>query len=56
MNHLDLFSYIGGFSGAGGMLVLGDRKLDPKTDYNGVFSDPPAFAKKSAFALGGCGN
>jgi enterochelin esterase-like enzyme len=38
LNHLDLFSYIGGFSGAGGMLVLGDRKLDPKTDYNGVGS------------------
>jgi enterochelin esterase family protein len=46
LNHLDLFSYIGGFSGAGGMLVLGDRKLDPKTDYNGVFADPSAFAKK----------
>ncbi len=46
LNHLDLFSYIGGFSGAGGMLVLGDRKLDPKTDYNGVFADPAAFAKK----------
>ncbi len=46
LNHLDLFSYIGGFSGAGGMLVLGDRKLDPKTDYNGVFADPAAFNKK----------
>jgi enterochelin esterase-like enzyme len=46
LDHLDLFSYIGGFSGAGGMLVLGDRKLDPKTDYNGVFADPPAFSKK----------
>ncbi len=46
LNHLDLFSYIGGFSGAGGMLVLGDRKLNPKTDYNGVFADPDAFAKK----------
>jgi enterochelin esterase family protein len=46
LNHLDLFSYIGGFSGAGGMLVLGDRKLDPKTDYNGVFADPTGFAKK----------
>lgn len=46
LNHLDLFSYIGGFSGAGGMLVLGDRKLDPKTDYNGVFADPAAFVKK----------
>jgi len=46
LNHLDLFSYIGGFSGAGGMLVMGDRKLDPKSDYNGVFGDPVAFAKK----------
>jgi enterochelin esterase-like enzyme len=46
LNHLDLFSYIGGFSGAGGMLGPGDRKLDPKTDYNGVFADPAAFAKK----------
>ena len=46
LNHLDLFSYIGGFSGAGGMLVLGDRKLDPKTDYSGAFADPAAFAKK----------
>lgn len=46
LNHLDLFSYIGGFSGAGGMLVLGERKLDPKTDYNGAFADPTAFAKK----------
>jgi enterochelin esterase-like enzyme len=46
LDHLDLFSYIGGFSGAGGMLVLGDRKLDPKTDYNSVFADPAVFTKK----------
>jgi enterochelin esterase-like enzyme len=46
LNHLDLFSYIGGFSGAGGMLVIGDRKLDPKADYDGVFADPAAFAKR----------
>lgn len=46
LNHLDQFSYIGGFSGAGGMLVFGDRKLDPKTDYNGVFADPATFGKK----------
>ncbi len=44
LNHLDLFSYIGGFSGAGGM--LGGRKLDPKTDYHGAFADPAAFSKK----------
>ena len=46
LDHLDLFSYIGGFSGAGGMLVLGNRKLDPKTDYNGVFADPAAFGRR----------
>jgi enterochelin esterase-like enzyme len=46
LDHLDLFSYIGGFSGAGGMLVLGNQKLDPKTDYNGVFADATAFGKK----------
>jgi enterochelin esterase-like enzyme len=46
LNHLDMFSYIGGFSGAGGMLVLGDRKLAPKTDYNGALADPAAFAKR----------
>jgi enterochelin esterase-like enzyme len=46
LNHPDLFSNIGGFSGAGGMLVLGERRLDPKTDYNGVFADAAGFAKK----------
>lgn len=46
LNHLDLFAYIGGFSGAGSNLVFADRKLDPQTDYNGVFADPAAFAKK----------
>jgi enterochelin esterase-like enzyme len=46
LNHLDLFSHIGGFSGAAGPLVLGDQKLDPKTAYNGVFADPAAFANK----------
>jgi enterochelin esterase family protein len=46
LNHLDLFSYIGGFSGAASSLVFGDRKLDPGKDYNGVFADPAAFARK----------
>lgn len=45
-DHLDMFSYIGGFSGAGGMLVLGNKKFDPRTDYNGAFADPTAFAKR----------
>ncbi|HEY3624917.1 MAG TPA: alpha/beta hydrolase-fold protein [Terracidiphilus sp.] len=45
-DHLDLFSYIGGFSGAAGALILGDRKLDPKTDFHGALADPAAFAKR----------
>jgi enterochelin esterase family protein len=44
LTHLETFSYIGGFSGAGGM--LGGRAFDPKTDYNGAFADSSAFAKK----------
>jgi enterochelin esterase family protein len=43
LNRLDLFSHIGGFSGAAG---LGGRTLDTKTDFKGVFADPAAFAKK----------
>jgi len=43
LNRLDLFSHIGGFSGAGG---LGGRTFDAKTDFNGAFADPKAFAKK----------
>jgi enterochelin esterase family protein len=45
-DHLELFSYIGGFSGAAGPMVLGNRALDPKTDLNGELSDPAAFAKR----------
>jgi len=46
LNHLDLFSYIGGFSGAAGPLMLGDQKLDVKAAYNGAFAEPAAFAKR----------
>jgi enterochelin esterase family protein len=46
LRHLDLFSHIGGFSGAGGLLAPGNGKFDPKTDYNGAFADPAEFAKK----------
>ena len=46
LNHLDLFSYIGGFSGAAGPLMLGDQKLDVKAAYNGAFAEPGAFAKR----------
>jgi len=44
LRHLDLFSHIGGFSGAGGMME--DRKPDFKTDFDGAFADPASFAKK----------
>jgi len=45
LSHLDLFSYIAGFSGAAGPFITG-RDLDLKNDYNGVLADPAAFAKK----------
>ncbi len=44
-NHLDLFSYIGGFSGAGNPFLTG-AKFDVKTAYNGALADPSAFAKR----------
>ena len=43
-DHLDLFSYIGGFSGAAG--VLGNQKLDPATAFHGALADPADFGKK----------
>lgn len=43
LNRLDLFSYIGGFSGAG---APGAGGFDAKTSYNGAFADPKAFAQK----------
>jgi enterochelin esterase family protein len=46
LDHLDMFSYIGGFSGAAGALVFGNQKLDVKTAFNGAMADPAAFAKK----------
>ncbi len=44
-DHLDLFSYIGGFSGAGNPFLTGN-KFDVKTAYNGDLADPSAFAKR----------
>ena len=38
LTHLDTFSAVGAFSGAG--------KADPKTAYGGVFADAAAFDKK----------
>ena len=46
LDHLELFSYIGGVIGSGGMQMLANRNLDTKADFNGVFADPKAFAKR----------
>ena len=45
-NHLDLFSYIGGFSGAANVFMMGNNKLDTKTAFHGAMADPAAFAKR----------
>jgi enterochelin esterase family protein len=45
-DHLELFSYIGGFSGSGGLGMMSRAPFDPKTAYNGALADPEAFAKK----------
>jgi enterochelin esterase family protein len=39
LEHLDLFAYVGGFSGSTG----GRGGFDPKTSSGGVFADAPAF-------------
>jgi enterochelin esterase family protein len=43
-DRLDLFSYIGGFSGAA--MAFGGQQFDPKTSLHGELADPAAFAKK----------
>jgi enterochelin esterase family protein len=44
LEHLDKFSYIGGFSGAGG--GFGGATVDLKTAHHGVMADAEAFNKK----------
>jgi enterochelin esterase-like enzyme len=44
LKHLDLFAYIGGFSGAGG--GFGGVPFDPKTAHHGVMADADEFNKK----------
>jgi enterochelin esterase-like enzyme len=43
LNHLDMFSYIGGFSGAGGGF---GGPIDINTAYKGILADPAAFNSK----------
>jgi len=44
LHHLDTFSYIGGFSGAGG--GFGNTPFDVHTAFNGVLNDSAAFNKR----------
>jgi enterochelin esterase-like enzyme len=44
LKHLDLFAYLGGFSGAGG--GFGGAPVDLKTAHGGVMADAEAFNKK----------
>lgn len=44
LKHLDLFAYLGGFSGGGG--GFGGAAFDPKTAHGGVMADADAFNKK----------
>jgi enterochelin esterase-like enzyme len=55
LHHLDLFSHIGGFSGAGGLQMMSEQKPDWKAAYDGVFADPAAFAKKVSLLWLGVG-
>jgi enterochelin esterase family protein len=45
-DHLELFSYIGGFSGAGNPFLAGGNKFDTKTAYRGALADPAEFATR----------
>jgi len=53
LSHLDLFSYIGGFSGAGGGMA--SSPLDVKTAFGGVLSDAAAFNKRVRLVWVGVG-
>lgn len=44
--HLDLFSYIGGFSGAANAFLTGSGKMDTRTAFHGAMADPDAFSKR----------
>jgi enterochelin esterase-like enzyme len=45
-DHLELFSYIGGFSGAGNPFLAGGNRFDTKTAYHGALADPAEFARR----------
>jgi enterochelin esterase-like enzyme len=54
LKNLDLFAYIGGFSGAGG--GFGGAPFDPKTAHGGAMADADAFNKKVKLVWLGIGD
>jgi S-formylglutathione hydrolase FrmB len=51
-DHLDLFSYIGGFSGAGGMMMMrSTEKPDLKTAFNGALGRSRGLRQEGSPAL-----
>jgi enterochelin esterase-like enzyme len=52
MNHLELFSYYGFFSGA----IMGGIMDDPKSAFNGAFADAESFNKKVKLMWFGAGS
>jgi len=52
LNHLELFSYYGFFSGA----IIGGIMDDPKTAFNGAFADAESFNKKVKLMWFGAGS
>ncbi len=55
-DHLELFSYIGGFSGAANVFLTGNGKMDTKTAFHGAMADPAVFAKRVHLLWIGVGN
>jgi len=45
-DHLERFSYIGGFSGAANVFAAGGDQIDTKTAFNGELADPGEFARR----------
>lgn len=44
LDRVELFFYIGGFSGAANVFATGDQKPDMKTAFNGAMAETAAFA------------
>jgi len=45
-DHLELFSWIGGFSGAANVFAMGSDRFDTRTVFNGAMADGEAFSRR----------